>query len=100
MSGPNKNSKADDKGTTQARGMMGRGHGPMGMGNIEKAQDARGALTRLLGYLSNYRIHLVAIIILTIFSSLIGLAGPYLVGVAIDQILYGLKLGHGYNKPA
>jgi len=89
MSGPNKNSKADDKDTTQARGMMGRGHGPMGMGNIEKAQDARGALTRLLGYLSNYRIHLVAIIILTIFSSLIGLAGPYLVGVAIDQIING-----------
>ena len=89
MSGPNKNSKADDKDTTQARGMMGRGHGPMGMGNIEKAQDARGALARLLGYLSNYRIHLVAIIILTIFSSLIGLAGPYLVGVAIDQIING-----------
>ena len=67
----------------QTRRVMGRG--PHMMGNIEKPKDARGALNRLVGYLGDYKIHLIVIAVLTVVSSLLGLAGPYLIGVAIDK---------------
>lgn len=89
MSGPNKNSKTEENTSTPSRGMMGRGHGPMGMAGVEKPKNARGALTRLLGYLRDYKMHMAVIVVLTIFSSLLSLAGPYLIGVAIDQIIIG-----------
>ena len=62
MSGSNKRN-SDDKGVTQTRGMMGRGHGPGMMGNVEKAKDARGALSRLLGYLQDYTLYISVIIV-------------------------------------
>jgi len=65
--------------------MMGRG--PHGMGAIEKAKDARSAFNRLVGYLGDYKPQLVIIAILTAVSSLTALAGPYLIGVAIDTII-------------
>ncbi len=66
--------------------MMG-GRGPGRMGNIEKAKDARSALTRLIRYLGDYKFHLVIITILTVLSSLLALAGPYLIGIAIDRAI-------------
>jgi ATP-binding cassette subfamily B protein len=65
--------------------MMGRG--PHGMGAIEKAKDARGAFNRLIRYLGEYKVHLVIIALLTAVSSLLALAGPYLIGVAIDTTI-------------
>ena len=62
-------------------------HGPMGMRNIESAKDPRGALRRLLGYLSEYRLHLVAVAVMTVVSTLLSIAGPYLMGVAIDKFI-------------
>ncbi len=61
------------------------GHGPRHRGTIEKAKDPRGALARLLSYLEAYKLHLVVVGILTMTSTLLSLAGPYLIGVAIDQ---------------
>jgi len=61
--------------------------GPRAMGTIEKAKNPRGALRRLLGYLGEYRPHLIAVAVLTIASTLLSLAGPYLIGVAIDQYI-------------
>ena len=69
----------------QRSGMMRRG--PRGMHSVEKAKDPRGALRRLLGYLKEYRVHLVAVIALTVLSSLLALVGPYLLGVAIDKFI-------------
>ena len=63
--------------------------GPRGMGSVEKAKDPRGALRRILSYLSDYRAHLVAVIAMTIVSTLLSLAGPYLTGVAIDKFIMG-----------
>jgi ATP-binding cassette subfamily B protein len=64
------------------------------MGSIEKAKDPGGALSRLLGYLSEYKIHLVVITLLTVVSTLLSLVGPYLIGVAIDKfILVGDSIG-------
>ena len=76
---------SQDEKREQRRGMMRRGHGRMG--SIEKAKNPRGALRRLLGYLSEYRIHLVAIALMTMVSTLLSLAGPYLIGVAIDKYI-------------
>jgi ATP-binding cassette subfamily B protein len=59
------------------------------MGAVEKAKDVRGALKRLLAYLGDYRVHLTVITLLTALSSLMALAGPYLIGVAIDQAILG-----------
>ena len=61
--------------------------GPRGMGSVEKAKDPRGALRRILSYLSDYRAHLIAVIAMTIVSTLLSLAGPYLTGVAIDKFI-------------
>jgi ATP-binding cassette subfamily B protein len=57
------------------------------MGAIEKAKDARGAFNRLVRYLGDYKPQLVVIAILTAVSSLTALAGPYLIGVAIDTTI-------------
>jgi ATP-binding cassette subfamily B protein len=84
MSRPNQNGKDEPQ---QAPRMGRRGHGPGGMGGIEKAKDARGTLRRLLSYLGEYRVTLVIVIILTVGSTLLSLAGPYLQGVAIDQFI-------------
>ena len=78
---------------SQPRRMM--GHGPPGMGGaqIEKAKDARGALSRLIRYLGDYKTHLVGIVFLTVLSSLLSLAGPYLIGIAIDKIILTGDIG-------
>jgi ATP-binding cassette subfamily B protein len=57
------------------------------MGAIEKAKDARGAFNRLVRYLGDYKPQLVVIALLTAVSSLLALAGPYLIGVAIDTTI-------------
>ncbi|MCJ7731799.1 ABC transporter ATP-binding protein/permease [Candidatus Bathyarchaeota archaeon] len=59
------------------------------MGAIEKPKDAKGTLLRLLSYLGEYRLLLVIVTVLTIGSTLLNLAGPYLQGVAIDQFIIG-----------
>jgi ATP-binding cassette subfamily B protein len=64
------------------------------MGTIEKAKDVQGALRRLIDYLGEYKFLLVLVTALTIGSTLLNLAGPYLQGVAIDQfILTGDRVG-------
>jgi len=75
----------DDSQQSQPRRMMGRG--PHGMGAVEKAKDARGAFNRLVRYLGDYKTHLVIISILTAVSAILALAGPYLIGVAIDTTI-------------
>ena len=55
------------------------------MRNVEKAKNPSGALRRMLSYLGAYRFYLALAVVLTVLSTLLNLAGPYLVGVAIDQ---------------
>ena len=62
----------------QPQRMMGRGPHGMGGARIEKAKDVRGALSRLIGYLETYKIHLVGVVLLTVLSSLLSLAGHIL----------------------
>jgi len=57
----------------------------MSSAKIEKARDPRGALIRLLGYLRPFTLTLLLVLVLILVSSALGIAGPYLLGVAIDS---------------
>ena len=51
----------------------------------EKAKDRRGTLRRLSDYLKPYHSRLWIVAALVVFGTLMGLAGPALLGLAIDQ---------------
>ncbi len=54
---------------------------------IEAARDPRHALRRLLPYLLPFRLLLVTVCSLVVVTTLLGLIGPYLMGVAIDRFI-------------
>lgn len=63
-------------------------HGPgRGPGKIDKAHDMRGAFIRLAVYFKPYRATLAVIFTLVIAYTALGLMGPYLMGVAIDNYI-------------
>ncbi len=54
---------------------------------IEKARDVRGTLGRLAVYLQPYTWALVGVLLLVVVSTVLGLIGPFLMGVAIDKFI-------------
>ena len=60
---------------------------PSQPGKIEKPQNSALAVNRLLAYLSPFRLRLWIVFLLVVIYSLLGLAGPYLMGVAIDRYM-------------
>ena len=81
--------KKEQKSNAQPAGRPGGfGRGPNGMmGPSAKAMDTKGTLKRLWGYLAPQRRALLAVFGCVLFSSVISLAGPYLIGVAIDDYI-------------
>ena len=82
----------------QARNPAGvaSGPGPGGRGGrtrIEKARDARGALRRMMVYLRPYKWTLVIVFTFVAVGSLLDLAGPYLIGTAIDKYITTRDMG-------
>ena len=69
-----------------ARAVVGRGGGPRRQ-SVEKAQNPRKALARLYAYLRPYRLKLVLVVFLVLAYTLLSLAGPYLMGQAIDRFI-------------
>ena len=71
-------------------GFPGPGGGPgasaSGRG-IERAKDVQGALRRLMQYLRPYRQALILIFLLTAAGNAAALAGPYLMGRAVDALV-------------
>ncbi len=65
------------------------GRGPRHFGKIEKAQDPRQALARLATYLKPFTLPLVLVLAFVIAYTLLGLLGPYLIGLAIDKFIGG-----------
>ncbi len=61
-------------------------------GKIEKAKDPRRALARLLPYLAPYKGQFALVVTFVLLFSALGLAGPYLMGVAIDRCIGGKDL--------
>ncbi len=65
--------------------MMGRG--PVRPAKFEKPKDTRQAVKRLAAYLKPYTLLMVLVLVLVLAYTLLGLAGPYLMGRAIDQFI-------------
>jgi ATP-binding cassette subfamily B protein len=53
-------------------------------GRIEKAKNARGTLGRLVHYFGNFRNQLLLVFGFIVVYTVLGLLGPYLMGLAID----------------
>jgi ATP-binding cassette subfamily B protein len=65
------------------------GGGPQRFGKIERARDARQALARLLPYLLPFKAAILLVLALVVAYTLLGLLGPYLMGLAIDRFIDG-----------
>jgi ATP-binding cassette, subfamily B, multidrug efflux pump len=61
-------------------------------GKIEKARNPRRAMVRLVLYLKPYGLSLGLVMGFVLLYTLLGLAGPYLMGVAIDTFIGGKDL--------
>ena len=73
---------------TDARASM-QQRRPAGVGKIEKAHNPRRALVRLTLYLKPYWLALALVLVLVVIYTVLGLMGPYLMGVAIDRFING-----------
>jgi ATP-binding cassette subfamily B protein len=62
---------------------------PSRPGKIEQAQDPRQALARLFGYLKPFKFGLGLVLACVLIYTILGLIGPYLMGVAIDRFISG-----------
>lgn len=58
----------------------------MNRGVPKKAKDPKYVLKHLLRYISKFKVQFIIVILLTVLSSLFQLIGPYLSGLAIDEI--------------
>ncbi len=65
--------------------MMNRVRGPRGLsGPVEKAKDWKGTIKRIWDLMEKQKVALVTSIIFVILSTILGLVGPYLIGIIID----------------
>ncbi len=78
-------SQGAGEGTGNVRAVMQpRGGRPA---RFEKARNPRNAALRLVTYLSPFRRSLIFVLVSVVIYTLLGLAGPYLMGRAIDQFI-------------
>ena len=68
------------------RGRMGGRHGM----SIEKAKDFKGTMKKLMGYLAQYKIGLLLVVIFAIGSTIFNIAGPKILGKATTELFHGL----------
>jgi ATP-binding cassette subfamily B protein len=61
--------------------------GPRNLGKIEKAKNPRSTLNRLVRYFGNFKWALLMVFAFIVIYTVLGLLGPYLMGVAIDQFI-------------
>ena len=61
--------------------------GPGQPPKIEKATNPRMAMARLLDYLKPFKVMIGLVLFFVLIYTLLGLAGPYLMGVAIDKFI-------------
>lgn len=78
--------------TNQAR-MRPRPHGPMGhgpMGGGEKAKDFSGTISKLIRYISKYKIQIFVVMISAVCSTVFNVVGPKILGEATTEVFNGL----------
>ena len=68
------------------RGRMGGRHGM----STEKAKDIKGTMKKLMGYLTQYKIGLLLVVIFAIGSTIFNIAGPKILGKATTELFHGL----------
>lgn len=68
------------------RGRMGGKHGM----STEKAKDFKGTMKKLMGYLTQYKIGLLLVVIFAIGSTIFNIAGPKILGKATTELFHGL----------
>ena len=68
------------------RGRMGGRHGM----STEKAKDFKGTMKKLMGYLAQYKIGLLLVVIFAIGSTIFNIAGPKILGKATTELFHGL----------
>jgi len=61
--------------------------GMHGGGPEARAEDARGTLLRLWSYLKRQQWTLIGVLALVVLTTVLGIVGPYLMGVAIDRFI-------------
>lgn len=67
---------------------MSRARGPRGFsGPVVKAKDRKGTIKRIWLYMEKQKVALIASIIFVIVSTLLGLLGPYMIGIIIDEYI-------------
>ncbi|NJD57796.1 MAG: ABC transporter ATP-binding protein [Anaerolineae bacterium] len=70
---------------------------PTDPGKIEKAKNPRSAVMRLAAYLLPFKVQLVSVLVFVVIYTLLGLAGPYLIHIALDNyIIPGKAAGLGW----
>ncbi len=89
MSNPSGNSNNAGKEEYHDRPPIPGRAGPRRFGKIEKAQDPRKALVRLTAYLKPFKLPLILVFSFVVGYTLLGLLGPYLIGLAIDRFIGG-----------
>ena len=65
---------------------MGGRHGM----STEKAKDFKGTMKKLMGYLAQYKIGLLLVVIFAIGSTIFNIAGPKILGKATTELFHGL----------
>ena len=68
------------------RGRMGGRHGM----STEKAKYFKGTMKKLMGYLTQYKIGLLLVVIFAIGSTIFNIAGPKILGKATTELFHGL----------
>ncbi|MDD4171122.1 MAG: ABC transporter ATP-binding protein [Syntrophomonas sp.] len=83
---------------TGGRMLGGPGRGPAGgmMTPAEKAQDFKGTLRRLIGYLQPRRWHLIAVIVFAVLSTIFSILSPKIMGQATTKLFEGLMMKYNH----
>ncbi len=80
--------QSSSQGTTDLRAQF-QNRGPGRPSKIEKAQNPRRALARLLPYLKPFKLAIGLVLLFVLIYTVLGLIGPYLMGKAIDTFIGG-----------
>lgn len=58
--------------------------------NFSKAKDFKGTLKKLFGYMKNYKVPLIIVVIFAILSTIFSIVGPKILGDATTELFNGL----------
>ncbi|MFO0615794.1 MAG: ABC transporter ATP-binding protein [Polyangiaceae bacterium] len=79
--------------TPAAGGLRGALRPGAGFGSVARPNDARRTIRRLAGYFADHRGWVIAVFASVIVYTLLGLAGPWLLGVALDRYIASRDAG-------